>query len=264
MVEYTMQTRTTMTLSPEIPKEDIAALVRDKYQGDASAVTEEDRARLSSGEPLAYVIGWQPFLGLEIHLDSKPLIPRPETEWWTEKLIVSLKERYGDSPFSFLDLCAGSGAIGLGVAKHCTSARVTCAELVPEHARTIEQNAVANGIPASQVRVVTSDLFDALAGERFDCIAINPPYIPLERTLPESVRAYEPHEALFSETDGLGLIRAIAQEVPEHLNAGAQVWVEADITNVQVTASMMREHGARQATVMNDQYDRPRLVVAYW
>jgi methylase of polypeptide subunit release factors len=60
---------------------DLEYLVRDKYHGDASLITKEDTDRLASGEPLAYVIGWIPFLGLQIDLQSKPLIPRPETEW---------------------------------------------------------------------------------------------------------------------------------------------------------------------------------------
>jgi methylase of polypeptide subunit release factors len=66
---------------------DLDLLVRDKYDGDASRVTQEDRDRLDTGEPLAYVIGWAPFLNLRIDLSSRPLIPRPETEWWTELLI---------------------------------------------------------------------------------------------------------------------------------------------------------------------------------
>ena len=66
-------------------------LIRDKYEGDANADMNEDLARLAAGEPLAYVIGWIPFLGLRIYLDSKPLIPRPETEWWTEVLIKHLQ-----------------------------------------------------------------------------------------------------------------------------------------------------------------------------
>jgi methylase of polypeptide subunit release factors len=86
----------------EVSKEDIDFLIRDKYDGSTEnrAAVARDIRRLSIGEPLAYVIGWVPFMGLTIFLDSKPLIPRPETEWWVELLITALRE----SPrFSCLD-----------------------------------------------------------------------------------------------------------------------------------------------------------------
>src|SRR4051812_44190308 len=115
----------------EISREDIAALIRDKYQGnDRDERFDADCARLAEGEPLDYVIGWIPFLDLRIRLDSHPLIPRPETEWWTNELIAHLHERFGDSAFAFLDLRAGSGAIGLSVLSTFPNAEVSFAELV--------------------------------------------------------------------------------------------------------------------------------------
>jgi release factor glutamine methyltransferase len=105
-------------------------LLDEKYAGNAAAEGfKDDRKRLAAGEPLAYVIGWQPFLGLKIYLDSRPLIPRPETEWWTEELIKHLNERFGDAPFRLLDLCAGSGAIGIAVLAMMPGARVSFGEL---------------------------------------------------------------------------------------------------------------------------------------
>jgi len=100
---------------------EIGQLLRDKYGGDPKADLTQDIARLDAGEPLAYVIGWIPFLGLTIRLDSHPLIPRPETEWWTEELIAHLKDLFGDTPFRLLDMCAGSGAIGFKCFKAPTS-----------------------------------------------------------------------------------------------------------------------------------------------
>ncbi|MDB5189372.1 MAG: Release factor glutamine methyltransferase, partial [Parcubacteria group bacterium] len=95
-----------MILPPHVSPQDIELLVRDKYpalkSSDASLYlnkeVRKDIERLAAGEPLAYVIGWIPFLGLEIGLASKPLIPRPETEWWTELLVEHLLERFGDAP----------------------------------------------------------------------------------------------------------------------------------------------------------------------
>lgn len=244
------------------PKEE-ELLVRDKYGGDREAATDRDRDRLSEGEPLAYVIGWTPFLGLQIDLTSRPLIPRPETEWWTEELTAHLRERFGDAPFAFLDLCAGSGAIGLAVLKALPNARVTFAELRPEHIEDIRRSLLMNELDASRATLVAGDLFAEVPG-RFDVIATNPPYIPETRALERSVAAYEPSEALFSGTDGLSLIRRIAADAPEHLSPQGELWLEADIDNIEEAKALLIEGGASSAEIRTDLYGRPRIVVGYY
>lgn len=220
----------------------------------------EDLERLFEGMPLAYVIGWAPFLGLRIHLDGRPLIPRPETEWWTEKLIAHLKEKFGNRAFTLLDLCAGSGAIGLAVLSNLPNARVTFTELSPEHVDTIRKNARENSINESSFDIRTGDLFEPLGDERFDIIATNPPYIPKGRALPESVTGFEPHEALFAGLDGLAVIRRIASEAPAHMNRGGELWLECDTGHAEVARMLFGE----AAELHTDQYGRPRLVVSYW
>ena len=248
----------------DITPEDLHALARDKYDGDASRVTQEDRERLASGEPLAYVIGWTPFLGLHIDLASRPLIPRPETEAWTERLIAHLRERFGSGPFAFLDLCAGSGAIGLSVLKSFPAATVHLAEIDPLHTRQIERNVELNGLDGSRVFARTSDLFVDFSDMRFDVIAANPPYIPEGRSLPSSVADFEPHQALFAGGDGLALIRRIATSVPRHLMSSGELWMECDSENIEEAAHLVRAGGASTAAIHQDQYGRPRLVVAYY
>lgn len=147
---------------------DIEALVREKYAGNQGAEgVAEDLARLSAGEPLAYVIGNIPFLGVTVHLDSHPLIPRPETEYWTELLIAHINNKSKNTiiydSVSILDLCAGSGAIGLAVLKHCPNARVTFSELALEHAVTIQKNIALNNLDASRADIRTGNLFTPLS-----------------------------------------------------------------------------------------------------
>lgn len=245
---------------------DLQLLIRDKYDGDAAKVTQEDRTRLAAGEPLAYVIGWIPFLGLAIGLESRPLIPRPETEWWTEQLIAHLTEKFADTPFTFLDLCAGSGAIGLAVLKAFPQTRVSFAELMPAHCAQVAENITRNDLDAARADIRASDLFTAFDDERWDIIATNPPYIPESRsaTLEQSVTAYEPHEALFAGEDGLTLIRRIAQETPAHISPGGELWLEADIANIAAAQELLASHGARESAILTDPYDRPRTVVAYY
>ncbi|MEK7602401.1 MAG: HemK/PrmC family methyltransferase [Patescibacteria group bacterium] len=239
-------------------------LIRDKYDGDARLVTETDRKRLTSGEPLAYVIGWIPFLGLRIYLDSHPLIPRPETEWWTELLVAHLTERFGDQPFTFLDMCAGSGAIGLSVLKACPSAHVTFSELEATHLETIQKSIQGNGLNESRATLIQGDLFASLPGATFDCIAINPPYIPSGRELPGSVALYEPANALFSGGDGLDLIHTFSNEVKQYLKPGAEVWLEADVENIHEAETLLSAGGALRTDIRTDLYGRKRIVVAFW
>lgn len=242
----------------EPSRNDVEALVREKYAGDqdAEGVTA-DIARLSEGEPLAYVIGHQPFLGLSIGLGSHPLIPRPETEWWVEALC----ERIGDAPLRVLDLCAGSGAIGLALLKHCPNAHVSFAELVADHGALIQENIARNDLDASRATIRTGDLFAPFIGEQFDIIATNPPYIPEGRTLDASVTTYERREALYGGSDGLSVIRRIIEEAPRHTK---ELWMECDVDNVHEAARLMIQGKAHTTDVRTDQYGRPRLVVAYY
>jgi release factor glutamine methyltransferase len=248
----------------DIPKEELANLIRDKYHGNAQADVSEDTQRLAAGEPLAYVIGWIPFLGLDIFLDSKPLIPRSETEWWTELLVEHLKARFVDTPFTLLDLCAGSGAVGLAVLARCPNAMVYFGELEPAHTALIEKNIEVNNLDASRAVVRSGDLFAPFLHDTFDIIAANPPYVPAERTLEKSVTEYEPAEAIFSGSDGLDLIRRIATHAPRYLPPGGELWMECDSEHAAESARLLQAGGAHEATIRTDLYGRERLVLAYY
>lgn len=250
------------TASGDMHRDDIEALIQDKYAGDRSVDLTEDLARIASGEPLAYVIGWIPFLGTTIDLASHPLIPRVETEWWTEQLISHLKERFGEMPFTLLDLCAGSGAIGIAVMKHMPNAVVTFAELKAEHAVGIEKSALQSG--AGMPDVLLGNLFEPVEGQSFDIIATNPPYVPDARPLPESVVGYEPKEALYAGVDGLTLIRRIAREARAYVKSGGEIWAECDTTHIDEAHLLFLQGGASTATINEDQYGRPRFVVSYY
>lgn len=244
--------------------DDIRALIRDKYGGDETADTRADIERLTAGEPLAYVIGWIPFLGLRIDLESHPLIPRPETEYWTEVLIERLRKRFGDKPFSLLDLCAGSGAIGLAVLKTFPNARVGFGELEQEHTQLIAKNIEVNGLDQSRAVVRRGNLFAPFFDEEFDAIATNPPYVPSGRVLDESVTAYEPARALYAGTRGLDLIARIAREAPRHMAEDGELWMECDIDNIEAAQSLVLEGGASRVDIRTDQYGRPRTLVGYY
>jgi len=262
-------------------------LLDEKYGGTATPEFEADRERLAQGEPLAYVIGHQPFLGLDIYLDSRPLIPRPETEWWTEQLLSMLV----DSPtggFSvalraarpspttenppigslehehdgvlFLDLCAGSGAIGCAALAKLPNARVYFGEIDPAHEATIRKNIRENRLDDSRASVGIGDLFEPFGTIQFDVIAANPPYVPATRVLPRSVAEYEPPLALLAGNDGLDYIRRIAAELPERLAPNGVAWVECDRGHAEEARELFEKQGF-DAEIHTDQYGKPRVIV---
>jgi len=230
-------------------------------------------------EPIAYTIGWQPFLGLKIYLDSRPLIPRPETEWWTEQLLSELEETNSvvglglaarsatefvsssEQTFSFLDLCAGSGAIGCAALARLPNAEVFFGEIDPAHKATILKNIRENNLDESRAHICIGDLFEPFCDIKFDIIAINPPYIPTDRELPVSVADYEPALALRAGTDGLDLIRRIATSVRCHLTKNGVLWCECDSPTAETARALFEKQGFN-AKILNDQYDQPRVICA--
>ena len=252
-------------------------LLEEKYGGKRASAYEADVKRLALGEPLAYVIGYQPFLGLKIYLDSKPLIPRPETEWWTEELLGVMSKRSGlpgavrtgdprtfaksSEQFRFLDLCAGSGAIGCAILKNVPNAHVYFGEVDPAHQVTILKNIRENNLDESRAEIHIGDLFGPFKKIRFDVIAANPPYIPANRTLPGSVADHEPSLALLAGKDGLDTIRRIAEELPDHLAPDGVAWIECDRTHAEAARQLFEERGF-SALVRTDQYGVPRVIVA--
>ncbi len=240
---------------------DVEALIREKYSGDTEAEgLADDIARLEGGEPLAYVIGHVPFLGLSLDLFSHPLIPRPETEWWTEELATYI----GDRPLHILDLCAGSGAIGLGLLKLSPNIRVSFGERMEEHEAVIRKNIEKNELDATRADIRIGDLFAPFEGERFDIIATNPPYIPNTRKLEGSVADFEPSEALSAGSDGLSVIDRICTDTKNYLNERGELWMECDIENIEQASAKAIEDGASYTKIRTDQYQRPRLLVAYY
>ncbi len=222
-----------------------AWLLKEKYNGAETADFLADCERLAAGEPLAYVIGWVPFLDSKIWLDSHPLIPRPETEFWVEKAIAELSRTVlrpargpSSGPARVLDLCAGSGAIGIAVAKDIPNADITFAELDESHLTTIAKNCEENGV--TNPSIVASDLFENVT-DTFDLILSNPPYIDpaIDRT-EASVKDHEPHLALYGGRGGLELIERIIADTPAHLNHCGQLWLEHEpeqSTAIKVLAS---------------------------
>ncbi|MCP5303585.1 MAG: peptide chain release factor N(5)-glutamine methyltransferase [Pseudomonadales bacterium] len=230
-------------------------LLKEKYNGEKTKGFFADCERLAAGEPLGYVIGQVPFLDCTIYLDSKPLIPRPETEYWTEKAIYELREaaEAAPQPLRVLDLCAGSGCIGVAVAHALPSTRVTFAEIDETHTSTINRNIEQNGVNLSNTRILAGNLFENITGP-FDYILTNPPYIdPAVDRTESSVKNFEPHQALYGGNDGLALINQIIAEAPQHLTATGVLYIEHEPEQASAIQALGTTIGF-SVTTHQDQY----------
>jgi HemK-like putative methylase len=204
-----------------------AWLLNEKYNGSESREYFVDLERLESGEPLAYVIGHVPFLNTTIYLDSHPLIPRTETEYWVEEAIRAFRGQTPKSkPLRVLDLCAGSGCVGVAVLASLPNIAVDFAEIDESHHATILKNLEQNGISRKRVHIVGGDLFENIT-DTYDYILANPPYINRDAgTIEENVAAYEPERALYGGKDGTEMISRILHETPTHLSTGGALYLE--------------------------------------
>lgn len=176
-------------------------------------------SRRAACEPVAYILGDQEFYGHLFQVSPAVLIPRPETEHLVEKALGWCRERGTDSP-KILDLCTGSGCVGLTLALELPKASVTLTDLSPEALAVARHNADTHDVD-KRVRFFEGDLFEPLPdGERFDLVLANPPYVEesFREEMQKDVLDYEPHLALFAEDDGLNLIREIVAQSPKYLN----------------------------------------------
>lgn len=230
-------------------------------------VTPEVEARVRAlvqrhldGEPTAYLIGEWEFYGLPLDISRDVLIPRPDTEVLAGLAIDFVKTQ---GACRVLDLCAGSGCVGLAVASQCPESRVVLGELSEGALRICRQNIRRNGLSG---RVVPMQM-DALApppaqlGE-FCCLVSNPPYIPAGDIpgLDPSVRDYEPHMALDGGADGLDFYRNLAREWKNALTVGGKIFLEVGIGQADDVLRLLRAQGFGDLEITKDLNGIPRVV----
>ena len=165
----------------------ITWLLKDKYHQSTEKLDFDqlapellhDLKRLQQGEPLAYVIGWVDFLGCRIDLSKKTLIPRPETEYWVEQAIRKVLNFPNYAPqksLRVLDLCCGSGCIGIAILKHLPNVTTDFVDTDPNAVTQTEQNLQLNHCDQNRTHVFCAHLFESCSGE-YDFIFSNPPYV---------------------------------------------------------------------------------------
>jgi len=219
---------------------------------------EERLKRRADGEPVQYILESAYFMGLKFHVDSRVLIPRQDTETLVESVIVALHEF--PEP-DVLDMCAGSGAIGLSVKTLLPSANVTLTDVSRDALEVVRRNAHELNV---DVEIRHGDLFKAVGRDKFDLIVSNPPYIPKEdlaHLQREVLR--EPMLALDGGEDGLDLYRRIAADAAEHLNPGGFIYLEVGIGEAEPVLALVTENiECAEAGAINDLNGIPRVVWA--
>lgn len=195
-------------------------------------------ARRAGGEPVAYLTGYRELFGREFAVSPAVLIPRPETELLVEVALANIAA--GDAP-DILDLGTGSGCIAITLALECPQAQVSAVDMSETALAVARRNAEYLG---GRVRFLHSDWFAALAGERFDLIVANPPYIAAsDPHLATGDLRHEPPAALSSGSDGLEAIRHIIAAASAHLSAEGQLWLEHGYDQAEAVRGLLTAAG---------------------
>lgn len=213
--------------------------------------------RRMAGEPIAYLLGEREFYGLNFKVTSATLIPRPDTE-----LLVELALQRMPQGGKVLDMGTGSGAIAIAIAHGCPDAAVLAVDASEAALAVATEN--ARRLMANNVRLLHSDWFAQLAGERFDVIVSNPPYIESHDVhLSQGDVRFEPLSALASGADGLDDIRRIIAGAKAHLNPGGWLMFEHGYDQAERVRQLMALAGFFGASSVRDLSGIERVTLAH-
>ena len=218
-------------------------LLREKRRYNLpETISSKEQEQLDNGVPVQKIIGFIDFDDLKIKVNRKVLIPRYETQEVVNKALEFINKES-----SVLDLCCGSGYIGLTI-KQKTDCNVTLSDIDDEAIIQSKENAKDNNM---NVEIIQSDLFENING-KFDVIVSNPPYIPATNVLDKSVIDFDPELALFGGKDGNDLYKKIIKEAPNYINDGGYLVFEISEDN----SKYIKEQGF---TILKDINQKDRI-----
>ena len=237
----------------------MARLSERELTGEEAMAFDALVQRRLQREPLQYILGTQDFCGRSFAVDGRVLIPRPETELLAERAVRALQD-FGPGAHA-LDLCCGSGCLGITLALEAPSAQVDMADLSEDALAVTRKNAERLGAQASLLR---GDLWDAVDARQYQLIVSNPPYIPDEDCLALQAEVMrEPPMALKGGMDGLDFYRRIAAGLRKHLLPGGVLLLEVGFDQAERVAELLRAAGCE--TACHEDYQHIlRMVEARW
>jgi release factor glutamine methyltransferase len=217
--------------------------------------------RRLGGEPLQYVLGSWGFRRVDLHIDRRVLIPRPETEWVVQEAL----ERLPSGPVTVLDLGTGSGAIALSIAVERPSARVVATDRSADALAVARANLAGIGRAATRVELHEGDWWEAVPGElrgALDLVISNPPYVAPSDQLPAEVADWEPVDALVPGPSGLEAIEVIVAGAPGWLRPGGWLVCEMGESQGDRVRALALDAGLVEVAVLHDLTGRDRMLVA--
>lgn len=241
------------------PEYDARALLR--HATDTGSELDELLAARASRVPLQHILGSTGFRYLDLAVGPGVFVPRPETELLVDAVLRAVD---GNPAPKVVDLCAGTGAIGLSVAHEHHGATVDLVEASPEAFEWLRRNSADR----ERVTIHLADLADAPVGcdEKIDVVVSNPPYVPLdERDLVDpEVRDHDPAAALWGGEDGLDVVRRVVERATLLLRAGGTLVIEHSDRQGQSVPELLERTGFDDVTDHNDLTGRPRFATAVW
>ncbi len=216
---------------------------------------EKDLTSLQNGKPLAYILGFVPFLNCKIFVSQQTLIPRPETELLADILIKRFKH---EKNLKILDLCCGSGVIGISLQKNL-NADVLCVDISPACLKITNKNAKEN---KASLKVLQSNMSEKIE-EKFDLIVSNPPYIKTDdiKTLDKSVQDFEPMLALDGGHDGLKFYNIIAKNAKNYLTENGTLALEIGFDEAKDIKELLK-HDFKEIEILKDYFNKDRFIIA--
>jgi release factor glutamine methyltransferase len=195
-------------------------------------------ARRQMHEPIAYIIGEKEFMNLDFLVDNRVLVPRPDTETLVEEAIRVINEK---KLASFLDVCTGSGCIAVSIAHYCSGIKAFASDISAGALEVASENAKRNGV---EVTFFKGDMFEGIDG-KYDLIVSNPPYIESEtmKSLPPTIRLYEPRLALDGGIDGMDFHKKLARGAKSLLNPGGHLMMEIAWDQGEKVSNLLRKEG---------------------
>ncbi|OKL40706.1 peptide chain release factor N(5)-glutamine methyltransferase [Pontibacter flavimaris] len=233
---------------------------QEEVQPGQEAQIEQIILRLQRQEPVQYVLGVAHFYGLELQVDERVLIPRPETE---ELVDLVLREHKGLQRLQVLDICAGSGCIPLALAANLPNAQVYGLEVSAGALEVALANAAKYKLPVQWLQADIFESIQSINSASLDIITSNPPYVLEEekRQMRENVLQYEPHLALFvPDQDPLKFYRRITEVAQQLLKEGGKLYFEVNERYGRDVKALLLAAGFAQAQVVQDLFGKDRIV----